>query len=318
MLRRRLRVGVPEHVVSLPEQMGHGRVWRNLLPELGREVKIVPGGRRADVWLADAGAGAVGAKVPVVSHLHEAPWTVPELRSQVTEEFLAVIEPLVAEAVAEAACVVTVSENAAGIIRRGLGATHVVVAYNGVDLETFRPRPGGRDVVGGEYVLFAATVHPRKNLAALREAMTSLPEYRLAVVAGPAVDRPDSAELERELLAPLPGGLVRIERPSDVELAALMSGCAAFCLPSLWEGFGLTAVEAMACGAPVVVSDRGALPEVVGGAGVVVEPDPAAIAEGLRRAIADPSLRQAGPRRAQSFTWTACAASVMRAIRSVL
>ena len=307
-----MRVGVPRHVVDLPAQFGHGRVWGNLLAELSKHVKIVPGGRRADVWLADAGAGPVGTSKPVVTHLHEAPWTVPELRSQVTEEFLAVIEPLVAEAVAEAACVVTVSENAAGIIRSGLGAPDVVVAHNGVDLETFRPRPAPD--LGGEYVLFAATVHPRKNLAALREAMLSLPEYRLAVVAGPAVDRPDSAELERELLAPLPGGLVRFERPSDVELAGLMSGCAAFCLPSLWEGFGLTAIEAMACGAPVVVSDRGALPEVVGDAGVVVEPTPGAIVEGLRRAIGDRELAEAGRVRAQRFTWARCAESVLGAL----
>lgn len=311
-----MKVGVPRHVVDLPEQMGHGRVWRNLLAELSRHVKVVPGGRRADVWLSDAGAGPVGTSKPVVTHLHEAPWTVPELRGQVTEEFLAVIEPRVAEAVAEAACVVTVSESAAGIIRSGLGAERVVVAHNGVDLETFRPRPAPD--LGGPYVLFAATVHPRKNLWALREAMRGLPEYALAVVAGPAVDRPDSAELERELLAPLPGGLVRVERPGDVELAALMSGCAAFCLPSLWEGFGLTAIEAMACGAPVVVSDRGALPEVVGDAGVVVEPTPAAIAAGLRRAIGDRALGEAGRVRAQRFTWARCADSVLRAIRSVL
>lgn len=311
MLRRRLRVAVPAHVRELPPHLGHGRVWRNLLPELARHVKLVES--RPDVWLADAGAGALGVPEPVVTHLHEAPWKVPELRDQVTPEFLAVLEPAVDEAVAEAACVVTVSESAAGIIRGAFPAARVVVAHNGVDHAVFRPVPA-RDL-GGPYVLFAATVHPRKNLAALREAMRSLPEYRLAVVAGPAVDRPDSAELERELLAPLPGGLVRIERPSDEELAALMSGCAAFCLPSLWEGFGLTAAEAMACGAPVVVSDRGALPEVVGDAGVVVAPEPAAIAEGLRRAMADPSLPEAARARARRFTWARCAESVLEAIR---
>ena len=309
-----MRVGVPQHVVDLPAQFGHGRVWHNLLRELSRKVKIAPGGRRADVWLSDAGAGAIGTSKPVVTHLHEAPWKVPALRSQVTEEFLAVLEPLVDEAVAEAACVVTVSENAAGIIREGFPGVKVAVAHNGVEQDVFRPRPG-RDL-GGPYVLFAATVHPRKNLAALREAMLEVP-LQLAVVAGPAVDRADSAELERELLAPLPHGLVRIERPTDVELAELMSGCAAFCLPSLWEGFGLTAAEAMACGARVVVSDRGALPEVVGDGGVVVEPRPEAIRAGLQIAMADPLLPERALARAQHFTWERCAASVLQAIRSV-
>lgn len=316
MLRRRLRIAVPAHVVDLPEQMGHGRVWRNLLPLLAREVKLVPGGGREDVWLTDAGAGAVGAGRPVVTQLYEAPWTVPELRDQVSEAFLEVLEPAVEAAVAEAACVVTISENAAGIIRNGLAARRVVVAHPGVDHSVFRPRPG-RDL-GGPYVLFAATVHPRKNLAALREAMRELPDHRLAVVAGPAADRADSAELERTLLAPLPGGLVRVERPSDAELAELMSGCAAFCLPSLWEGFGLTAAEAMACGARVVVSDRGALPEVVGDGGVVVEPTPAGIAAGLRAALGDDGLPARAVARAAAFTWPGFAAGVLRAIRSVL
>ena len=311
-----MRVGVPRHVVDLPAQFGHGRVWSNLLRELSRSVKIVPGGRRADVWLADAGAGAIGTSKPVVTQLYEAPWTVPELRGQVTDEFIAHIEPLVEDAVREAAAVLTISESAAEIIRHGLSPRRVDVAYPGVDLETFRPRPAPD--LGGPYVLFAATVHPRKNLAALREAMRSLPGHRLAVVAGPAPDRPDSAALEHELLAPLPGGIVRIERPTDIELAELMSGCEAFCLPSLWEGFGLTALEAMACGAPVVVSDRGALPEVVGDAGVVVEPTPEGIAAGLRIAVGNRGLAEAGRARAQAFTWERMAGAVMRSLRSVV
>ena len=311
-----MRVGVPRHVVDLPPRFGHGRVWSNLLRELSREVKIVPGGRRADVWLADAGAGAVGARAPVVTQLYEAPWTVPELRGQVSDEFLAHLEPLVDDAVREAAAVLTISESAAGIIRRGLSPRRVEVAYPGVDLETFRPRAAPD--LGGPYVLFAATVHPRKNLVALREAMHAFPGHRLAVVAGPAPDRPDSGALERELLAPLPGGLVRIERPTDIELAGLMSGCDAFCLPSLWEGFGLTALEAMACGAPVVVSDRGALPEVVGDAGVVVEPTAEGIAAGLRLAIGNRELADAGRARAQAFTWTRTADAVLRVLRSVV
>ena len=60
---------------------------------------------------------------------------------------------------------------------------------------------------------------------------------------------------------------------AEPELAAVIAGAAVLCLPSWFEGFGLPALEAIACGVPVVVSDRGALPEVVGDAGLIVSPD---------------------------------------------
>jgi len=86
-----------------------------------------------------------------------------------------------------------------------------------------------------------------------------------------------------------------------------MAEADAFCLPSLLESFGLTALEALACGAPVVVSDRGALPEVVGDAGLVVEPEPEALAAALERVLGDAALdrelRAAGPSRAAVMTW---------------
>ncbi len=66
--------------------------------------------------------------------------------------------------------------------------------------------------------------------------------------------------------------MVRRTATTDAQLAALMAGADAVCLPSLYEGFGLTALESLACGAPLLVSDRGALPEVVGDAGVVSAP----------------------------------------------
>ena len=99
-----------------------------------------------------------------------------------------------------------------------------------------------------------------------------------------------------------------------------MAGADAFCLPSLYEGFGLTALEAMACGAPVIVSDRGALPEVVDGGGIVVEPSPEAIANALERVLSDDelasSLRRRAVERARTFTWARTASGWLAVLRA--
>ena len=95
---------------------------------------------------------------------------------------------------------------------------------------------------------------------------------------------------------------------SDPELVALMNGAAALVFPSLWEGFGLPAVEAMSCGVPVLASDRGSLPEVIGNAGLFYDPeDTTAIAACMMRFLADAALRSrlrsAALTRSAEFTW---------------
>ena len=94
----------------------------------------------------------------------------------------------------------------------------------------------------------------------------------------------------------------------DIELAKLLNCAEALVFPSLWEGFGLPAIEAMACGTPVLASDRGSLPEVIGDCGLFFDPtDPSAIAKQTIRFLGDESisadLRTRSPRHAASFTW---------------
>jgi glycosyltransferase involved in cell wall biosynthesis len=104
-----------------------------------------------------------------------------------------------------------------------------------------------------------------------------------------------------------PGRLARLDAPDDASLAELMADCAAFCLPSRSEGFGLTVLEAMACGAPVVTSDRGALPEVVADAGLAVPPTvadvTAALGEVLRNDSLAGSLGSRARERALTLSW---------------
>jgi glycosyltransferase involved in cell wall biosynthesis len=103
-------------------------------------------------------------------------------------------------------------------------------------------------------------------------------------------------------------------------LPALYGGALAFVFPSLWEGFGLPVLEAMASGAPVVTSNRGALPEVTGGAALLVEPDPAPLADALERILVEPALRErlsaAGLARAAAFSWERTARETLAVYRA--
>lgn len=162
------------------------------------------------------------------------------------------------------------------------------------------------------YVLTVGDIGPRKNLAALAEAVRSLrqPGLELVIVGKAGVDGDQilSATKSRWL------GSV-----SDQDLADLYRAAAVTAHPARYEGFGLTVLEALACGSPVVAAATGALPEVVGDAGILVSPDASSIAEGLRAALEPETadrLRALGPKRARRFSrqsmgdaaWTAISA----------
>lgn len=174
-------------------------------------------------------------------------------------------------------------------------------------IEACRTRHG----LPSAYLLFVGTFEPRKNLPTLlqayhllRQALPDVPPLVLAGRRGWLFE--DIFHAAHDLA--LDDCLVWRENfPAD-DLPALYSGALALALPSYYEGFGLTALEAMACGTPPVVSNRSSLPEVVGAAGLLVNPDdPAHLAEALRRLVEDTTLRErlraAGLTRAREFTW---------------
>ncbi|MBI2755236.1 MAG: glycosyltransferase family 4 protein [Chloroflexi bacterium] len=222
--------------------------------------------------------------------------------------------------VREASAILTISHASRRDILRlygRYGATpqRVVVAYPAVD-EAFQPanpvrlaEVRRRYALPARYVLALGTIKPRKNLPRLVRAFARARlgnDVGLAIGGGTSFGSRDvERAIEETRLQD------RVHRLSYVEyedLPALYSGAACVAIPSLHEGFGIPALEALACGAPVLASNRSALPEIVGQAGLQVDPlSLDSIAEGLRRILLDDtlarSLREAGPVRARVFTW---------------
>lgn len=181
--------------------------------------------------------------------------------------------------------------------------------------------------IRGPYILAVGSIQPRKNLVRLLRAYSHLRRKGLKDKLPKLVLAGKKAWLYGETLR-----AVERERLDDLviftgyvterDLPALYSGAQAFVYPSYFEGFGLPPLEAMRCGAPVVAGDRTSLPEVVGDAGLLVDPfDADAIAEAIARVIEDEDLRaelsRRGLQRSQLFNWRETARSTLEVYKSV-
>lgn len=216
--------------------------------------------------------------------------------------------PAAKEEARRADAVICVSEFTAQEAVDLLGVQNPIVIHNGVDGRFFDATPldqGTRSAlrVPDRYVVHVGGAAQRKNLGALAEAWPHVrrerPDLHL-VLAGP--EHPRRTELFRGL-----PGVVLVGRVSDESMPSLIAGAQAAVVPSLYEGFGLPVLEAMAAGVPVVAANTSSLPEVAGKAAILVEPTARGLAEGLLDATSGDAgvleLVRAGRTRAAEFSW---------------
>lgn len=217
--------------------------------------------------------------------------------------------------------------------RFGMSEADVFVARLASSAE-FHPRPAteteatlaGYGLRHGGYALYTGTIEPRKNLVALIDAYARLPQaIRMATPLVLAGHRgwQNEAIMARIEAARGEGWLYYLGFVPDEHLPLLFSGARIFAFPSLYEGFGLPVLEAMASGVPVVTANRSSLPEVGGDAALYVEPeDVVALTEALERALHDEDWRatalEKGFAHARSFSWAQCAADTLVAYRATM
>jgi glycosyltransferase involved in cell wall biosynthesis len=351
-----LRIGFDARAAFLDPNRGFGRVTRSLAEALLRLmpheiVLFVPHGNplpqpwyplaarivalhrpRRGAFLFDGPAWRMTLARTPVDVLHLPAWTVPpHLPVPVVATFYDATpfrfpsppEPWrrhrarqAIRSLARAAAVHAISDHA----RRELLATvnippeRAFVAHLGVsnDFTPVRPSPPP------EHLLFVGGSDPHKNLGLVLSAITSPDAARLpplAVVGAAAGDR--------RLAAPhLLGRVQRIGQADDRQLASLYRRALAVLIPSRNEGFGLPALEAMACGCPVLAARAGALPEVCGDAAQLLDPDdPGAWRAAMLALLDEPSRRnallEAGLARARTFTWERTARELAGVYRAV-
>ena len=237
----------------------------------------------------------------------------------------------VGRAVRSAERIIAVSHHTARDLAERLGATdRVRVIHNGVGAE-FHPAPEAEVAatrasydLDKPYVLFLGTFEPRKNVVTLLRAFRAIRARHdvLLLLAGRRgwLYQPIFDEIERLSLR---DDVRVVEHAKPQDFRALYTGAVAFAYPSLYEGFGLPPLEAMACGTPTVVADTSSLPEVVGDAALRHRPtDHEALADALLRLLEDEdlraNLRRRGLEQAARFSWDEAARQTLAVYREAL
>ena len=306
-----------------PSRAGHG-IRGHLWEQVGLPCRL----RHSLLW-SPCTTGPLGVSSQVVT-IHDCAFR--DRAECFTPRFAAWLQWLVPRLARRVRQILTVSQfskdRVADICRVPPDKIHVV--HNGVD-PRFRPATAEEIAAARKrfglpenYVLSVGSLEPRKNLPRLLEAWKQIAQQLISnrppnpklVLVGSTAAVFASAKLEAPDESVVLTGYV-----PDEMLPALYSGAAAFVYPSLYEGFGLTVLEAMACGTPIICSSTTSLPEVAGDAAVLVDPnDVAAIGQAIQNLLTDEhlcnSLRSRGLARAQQFTWDRATAETWQVLEN--
>ncbi len=264
--------------------------------------------------------------VPHVMTIHDATmWKYPETTSWKNKLYM---KPLSELALRRAKCIITVSESSRGDISRytGMAKSRIVNTYESInerfrviadkkklsdDLERRMKKVDPSWVMPKKFILSVGSFEPRKNLKILLEAFALLKqqsgfEHKLVLIGRKAWGNASVMNKITEL--GLSADMLMTGHLSDEDLVVFYNLADVFVYPSLYEGFGLPPLEAMACGTPVLTSNVSSLPEVVGDAALLVDPlDVKTIAEGVRRLVEDQPLREQlrgkGLLQVKKFSW---------------
>lgn len=216
----------------------------------------------------------------------------------------------------------------------GIGEEKVTVAYPGYNADTVFNIDDKKKInniknkygIVGDYIIFVGTIQPRKNIVRLIEAFQKIENLKLVIVGKTTGLGREGWMYEDILRKPKELGIeervIFTGFVPDEQLNLLLNGAKAFVLPSLWEGFGIPVVDAMSVGCPVIVSDISSLPEVVGEAGLLVDPNSSdQIEQAIRTITSDKKLAakksKQAIQQAAKFSWEKMAKIVLNVLEEV-
>jgi glycosyltransferase involved in cell wall biosynthesis len=330
----------PDWDHSVPSNLGRDKPWRDRrfqrLAWEAASVEWAAARQRADLLHVPSFAAPLYARRPIVVTIHDViPFLLPAYRaSRAMRVNLALMRRTVRRAAAVIAPSNAAADDIAGVL--GIERAGISVTPEAADPRC-QPAPDRAALhdrfaelgIRGRYIFNIGGVDIRKNVPLLIEAFArmrpAMAEPVQLVIAGaphsdnPAVFPPLAPIVER---LGLEGAVILVGRVSEADKLALYQAADLYVTPSAYEGFGLTALEAMACGVPTIAANRTSFPEVVGDGGLLVELDADAIASMMRLVLENPDvardLSQRGLERAATFSWTRTARQTLDVYRAVL